>query len=274
MEYHPEGSLRRYMRNFHKSPSSFKWEHRYSIGLGILEGLVFLKSLNLIHRDIKSPNILLDEALKPRIADFGLACSGLSGTRVLGNPQGDTPKGTDGYIAPEIYDPSMIIDDSEKHDSPYWFPSDLYAAMVILWELTALEEPRFNSFDQAKQVTLLGSDRVSTFKEYVHRDLQALIRDGWKLNRQERPTVEEAHKRLIAIRDQDKEADTNMFRLAPRPSPAEGQLLPNNHAHRAGLYSNQLPFFSGSSTPPSLIGTSASERSTEHRAFTQARNDQ
>jgi serine/threonine protein kinase len=52
------------------------WQERYNIIVGVTRGLLYLHEdshLRIIHRDIKASNILLDEKLNPKIADFGLA---------------------------------------------------------------------------------------------------------------------------------------------------------------------------------------------------------
>ena len=52
------------------------WTARQGICLGIAKGLAFLHEesvLRVVHRDIKSTNILLDKDLNPKISDFGLA---------------------------------------------------------------------------------------------------------------------------------------------------------------------------------------------------------
>lgn len=52
------------------------WKQRFNIILGTAEGLAYLhegSEIRIIHRDIKSSNVLLDENLTPKIADFGLA---------------------------------------------------------------------------------------------------------------------------------------------------------------------------------------------------------
>jgi len=59
-----------------ENKGSLNWIQRYDIILGTARGLSYLHEdfhVCIIHRDIKTSNILLDDDLQPRIADFGLA---------------------------------------------------------------------------------------------------------------------------------------------------------------------------------------------------------
>ena len=52
------------------------WKKRFNIIEGIAQGLIYLHKysrLKVIHRDLKTSNILLDESMNPKISDFGMA---------------------------------------------------------------------------------------------------------------------------------------------------------------------------------------------------------
>ncbi|KAI5408199.1 cold-responsive protein kinase 1 [Lathyrus oleraceus] len=97
-EYMANNSLDRFL--FGEKKGSLNWIQRYDIILGTARGLAYLHEdfhVCIIHRDIKTNNILLDDDLQPKIADFGLA-------RLLPEDQSHLSTrfaGTLGYTAPE-----------------------------------------------------------------------------------------------------------------------------------------------------------------------------
>lgn len=103
----------------------FKWaNHGRKIALDIIKGLVYIHSKNIIHRDIKLKNILLDDSLRvAKIADVGVA-------RLLEEEEGLTYVGTQLYLAPEI------------RTGVYGLSADIYSFGVLLRALITGEIPR------------------------------------------------------------------------------------------------------------------------------------
>ncbi|XP_047170085.1 cold-responsive protein kinase 1-like [Vigna umbellata] len=109
-EYMANSSLDRFLFG---AKGSLNWQQRYDIILGTARGLAYLHEefhVSIIHRDIKTGNILLDDDLQPKIADFGLA-------RLLPGDRSHLSTkfaGTLGYTAPEY---AMNGQLSEKADT-------------------------------------------------------------------------------------------------------------------------------------------------------------
>ncbi|XP_052307935.1 leucine-rich repeat receptor protein kinase HPCA1 isoform X1 [Populus trichocarpa] len=106
------------------------WRRRLNVALGAARGLAYLHELvkpRIIHRDVKSANILLDESLNAKVADFGLSKPMDNSELILATTQ---VKGTRGYIDPE-YQETLLL--TEK--------SDVYGFGVVLLELVSGRKP-------------------------------------------------------------------------------------------------------------------------------------
>ncbi|XP_019069573.3 rust resistance kinase Lr10-like [Solanum lycopersicum] len=102
-EFMPNGSLEKFI--YEKRSDNVRqlsWPILYKIALGIARGLEYLHrgcNTRILHFDIKPHNILLDEDFCPKISDFGLAKLCIKKESVVSMLG---PRGTIGYIAPEI----------------------------------------------------------------------------------------------------------------------------------------------------------------------------
>ncbi|KAG8368958.1 hypothetical protein BUALT_Bualt15G0100400 [Buddleja alternifolia] len=127
-EYIANGTLKDSLSG--KTGIRLDWMRRLRIALGAAKGLQYLHDLAnppIIHRDIKSTNILLDERLNAKVADFGL--SKLMGESERGHVTTQV-KGTMGYLDPEYYMTNQL---TEK--------SDVYSFGVLLFELLTARNP-------------------------------------------------------------------------------------------------------------------------------------
>uniref|UniRef100_A0A251S2A9 Putative concanavalin A-like lectin/glucanase domain, Serine/threonine-protein kinase Unc-51 n=1 Tax=Helianthus annuus TaxID=4232 RepID=A0A251S2A9_HELAN len=112
LEYMPNGSLDKFL--WGEGKGSLNWKRRYDIILGIARGLAHLHKeshVRILHRDIKSSNILLDDDFQPKIADFGLA-------RFQPEDQSQIITkfvGTLGYTAPEYVRYGVLSDKADTY---------------------------------------------------------------------------------------------------------------------------------------------------------------
>ncbi|KAG6485798.1 receptor-like serine/threonine-protein kinase At1g78530 isoform X1 [Zingiber officinale] len=134
-ELMPNGSLDSLLHgNSRKVLKPLDWATRYKVAIGAARGISYLHHdciPHIIHRDIKSSNILLDHNMEARVSDFGLATllepSRTHVTTIVA--------GSFGYLAPEYFDTGRATT-----------KGDVYSFGVVLLELLTGKRPTDESF--------------------------------------------------------------------------------------------------------------------------------
>ncbi|MED6179582.1 hypothetical protein PIB30_002407 [Stylosanthes scabra] len=143
-EYVENGSLYTWLHEEDGKNEKLSWKTRVRIGIDIANGLQYIHEHTrprVVHKDIKSSNILLDSNMRAKIANFGLAKSGMNAITMH-------IVGTQGYIAPEYLADGVV---STK--------MDVFSFGVVLLELISGRE----AIDE--EGNLLWMSAVKTFEK-------------------------------------------------------------------------------------------------------------
>ncbi|KAI3805407.1 hypothetical protein L1987_27760 [Smallanthus sonchifolius] len=157
-EYVPNGTLREHLDGVHGS--SLDFSQRLEICIDIAHGLTYLHlyaEKQIIHRDVKSSNILLTERLRAKVADFGFAR--------LGDAETDKThvvtkvRGTVGYLDPEYMRTYQLTP-----------KSDVYSFGVLLIEILTGRRPIESKRSPEEKVTIRWA-----FGKYNEGDIMDLV---------------------------------------------------------------------------------------------------
>lgn len=198
-EYCPRGSLADILRAAKRSPAlaaKLDWSRRLSMMLDTAKGLVYLHGHNppIIHRDLKSPNLLLDASWHVKVSDFNLSRvleeSTIHSSVTVNNPR---------WLAPEVMDGNSAT-----------LQSDVFSFGVVMWELLTWEMPftSENHWQVVKFVTSGGRlpipspeslpgppcSSFDTLQQYI-----ALLNKCWAHDPAERPCFVEISESLRGL---------------------------------------------------------------------------
>ncbi|KAK4768096.1 hypothetical protein SAY87_003237 [Trapa incisa] len=181
VEYLPGGTLKSYLIKNRRRKLAFKVVHQ--LALDLARGLSYLHSQKIVHRDVKTENMLLDKSRTVKIADFGVARVEAS------NPNDMTGEtGTLGYMAPEVL-----------NGNPYNRKCDVYSFGICLWEIYCCDMPYPNlSFSEMTSAVVRQNLRPD-IPRCCPSSLANVMKRCWDANPDKRPGMDEVVTMLEAI---------------------------------------------------------------------------
>jgi len=167
-------------------PFSITWtlsdKHKYQIVKDIISGVEYLHKRNIIHADLKSPNIMLNQQYRAKITDFGVS---KIKTTLKSTVAGPGNAGTVRWQAPELGD------DNVKTSKM----TDIYSLGTVLWEVYSGEIPYAKLTDDIKVVWARARGATLTIPLNVPIILREIILSCWK-EPEQRPQVSDILKVL------------------------------------------------------------------------------
>ncbi|XP_028109745.1 MAP kinase kinase MKK1/SSP32-like isoform X1 [Camellia sinensis] len=178
-EFLPRGSLFRLLQ---RNTAKLDWRRRVHMALDIARGMNYLHHFSppIIHRDLKSSNLLVDKNWTVKVGDFGL--SRLKHETYLTTKTG---KGTPQWMAPEVL-----------RNEPSDEKSDIYSYGVILWELATEKIP----WDNLNAMQVIGAVGFMNQQLEIPKDVDpqwtSIIESCWHSEPQLRPSFHELMEKL------------------------------------------------------------------------------
>ncbi|CAO2818053.1 unnamed protein product [Amaranthus hypochondriacus] len=181
-EFLPRGSLYRLL---HRSGSRIDEKKRMKMAVDVARGMNYLHTSHptIVHRDLKSPNLLVDKNWVVKVCDFGL--SRLKHHTFLSS---NSTAGTPEWMAPEVL-----------RNEPSNEKCDIYSFGVILWELATLCVP-WTGLNPMQVVGAVGfQNRRLTIPEEVDPMVAKIIWDCWENDPCSRPSFSQLIIRLKGL---------------------------------------------------------------------------
>ncbi|XP_017414492.1 serine/threonine-protein kinase CTR1 isoform X2 [Vigna angularis] len=154
--------------------SSLSERCRLKMAYDVASGMNYLHQMRppIVHRDLKSPNLLVDDSYTVKVCDFGL-----SRTKANTFLSSKTAAGTPEWMAPEVIRGELS---NEK--------CDVFSFGVILWELVTLQQP-WRHLNPSQVVAAVGfMDKRLDIPRHVNPEVAALIELSWATEPWRRPS--------------------------------------------------------------------------------------
>ncbi|KAI3737313.1 hypothetical protein L2E82_27310 [Cichorium intybus] len=176
-EYLSGGSLRAFLHQ--QEPYSLHPNLVLKLAIDIARGMQYLHSQGILHRDLKSENLLLDENMRVKVADFGISCL----ESQCGSAKGFT--GTYRWMAPE-----MIKE--KRHTKKI----DVYSFAIVMWELLTALTPFDNMTPEQAAFAVCQKNARPPLPASCPWAFRGLIKRCWSSKPEKRPGFDEIVKVL------------------------------------------------------------------------------
>lgn len=171
------------------------------IAMCIAYGMISLHSMSIIHRDLKSLNILLDDNCLPRIIDFGISRFHGEESELV-----TVTIGTPHWMAPEMFN-------SSHYDNKV----DVYSFGILLWEMITGSTPFEGMTAFQIMNAVCQNNQRPPISDDVPEGLRNLMKACWEQNPADRPTFEEVFNEFASLKayfaDTDLERVSNMVKF-------------------------------------------------------------
>mmetsp|Transcript_11018 Transcript_11018/g.21005 ORF Transcript_11018/g.21005 Transcript_11018/m.21005 type:complete len:1095 (+) Transcript_11018:49-3333(+) len=211
MEYCEQGSVRALLD---ASLGPLPLDRLWALGEGTAHGMAYLHSKCIVHRDLKSANVLMDAAFKPKVADFGIA-------REAAKLQSIGTSGSTPWMAPEALQGAAV------------FASDVYSYGVFVWELSTRRWPWEGLNEDEIRARVCEEDaRLPVDGAIQHATLLSLMTSCWWRDISRRPTfpqlAKESGEQMVEVMASETADAAAAAAAAPpsAPAPAPPQSCP------------------------------------------------
>lgn len=199
LEYIPGGTLKSKLKQLESEDKCITIDKAWDYGIQIAEALNYAHQHQIIHRDVKSDNILLTESGGVKLTDFGLAK--LRGT-VAKTRTGST-LGTVSYMSPEQVR-------GEEVDGR----TDIFSFGVVLYELFTSRLPFSGEYESAIQYAILNENPppIKLLRPEIPQELETIVERCLRKDRSKRyQQMDEICSQLKSVRQQGPEQNS-LFR--------------------------------------------------------------
>jgi len=178
-EWVTQGSLKELLAS--PTRSKLTWLERMGILRDAARGVHYLHSLEpcIVHRDLKSSNLLVDESLRIKVADFGLA-------RIKEDNVTMTRCGTPAWTAPEVI-----------RGEHYTESADVYSFGIVMWEVLTGKQPYAGCNFMNVTINILEGKRPLVPSD-CPTDFEQMMTSCWKAKPKKRPSMDDVLKFLDA----------------------------------------------------------------------------